>query len=167
MQPLSSNTPTNALSRDLSGLIAAVARTKAEGGLGQFLEDYRWPTLAPFLHPHVLARSHLLISQGDHDRKLYFVESGNLKVDMKVDAGLVQLAIVGPGSVVGEGSFFSQRTRNASVSAYSDSRVWSMNPEDFDELSRQQPRMALALAMAVGAVLASRMLDIGQRIAIT
>lgn len=152
---------------DINALVAAVTRTKADGGLGLFLEEYRWTVLAEYLKPQVLQRGHLLIGQGDHDRRLYFVESGNLKVDMKADAGLVQLAIVGPGSVVGEGNFFSRRTRNASVSAYSDCKVWSMEPEDFENLSRQQPRAALALAMAIGAIMASRMLDIGKRIAVT
>ena len=152
---------------DISGLVSAVTWAKAEGQLGLYLEDYRWAALADYLRPHQFQRSYLLISQGDHDRKLYFIESGDLKVDMKADAGLVQLAIVGPGSVVGEGSFFSRRTRNASVSAYTACKVWSMEPEGFETLSRQQPRAALALAMAIGAVMASRMLDIGKRIAVT
>jgi CRP-like cAMP-binding protein len=41
----------------------------------------------------------LLIGQGEPDRKLYFVESGDLKVDMHTEGGIIHLAIVGSGSV--------------------------------------------------------------------
>jgi CRP-like cAMP-binding protein len=154
-------------SSDTSGLVAAIARNKDEAGLGNFLESYRWSVLSGFVQSSLLQRGHLLISQGDHDRKLYFLESGNLKVDIRTEGGLVQLAILGPGSVVGEGSFFSRLARNASVAAYSDCKVWEMQPKDFDALTRQHPNVALALSMALGAVMASRMLDLSQRIAVT
>jgi len=152
---------------DTSGLIAAITRNQADGSLGKFLESFRWSVLSAFVQPQTLQRGHLLIAQGDRDRKLYFLESGNLKVDIRTEGGLVQLALLGPGTVVGEGSFFSQLARTANVSAYSDSKVWSMGPQDFDNLRRQNPGVALALAMALGAVMASRMLDLSNRITVT
>jgi hypothetical protein len=42
-----------------------------------------------------------------------------------------------------------------------------MGPQDFDNLRRQNPGVALALAMALGAVMASRMLDLSNRITVT
>jgi CRP-like cAMP-binding protein len=153
--------------KDTSGLVAAIQRNKDVGNLGQYLESYRWSVMGEYVRPSVLQRGHLLISQGDTDRKLYFIESGNLKVDIRTDGGLVPLAILGPGSIVGEGSFFSKQVRAASVSAYSDSVVWEMTPEDFLKLSKEYPNVALALAMALGAVLSTRMLDNSRRITIT
>ena len=120
-----------------------------------------------YVRPAQHQRGELLISQGDHDRKLYFVESGDLKVDMHSDKGIVHLAVLGPGTVVGEGSFFSRAVRIATVSAYSDCKVWTLTPADFDDLSRHHPQIALALAMALGAVLANRMLDLSKRSAVT
>ena len=81
--------------------------------------------------------------------------------------GFVQLALLAPGTVVGEGSFFSHLARNSSVVAYSECKVWELSPVDFATLSKQHPTVALALAMALGAILASRMLDMSKRIAVT
>ena len=153
---------------DVRGLISAISRNKEDGTLARlFLETQRWNALADYLRPSVLQRGHLLISQGALDRKLYFLESGSLKVDLRTNAGFVQLAILAPGTVVGEGSFFSHLARNSSVTAYSECKVWELSPEDFSTLSKQHPTVALALSMALGAILATRMLDLSKRIAVT
>lgn len=151
---------------DVSGLIAAIARNTEPGGLAKQLEPYRWKVLADYVHPIVHKRGELLIAQGDMDRKLYFVESGDLKVDMHGPKGILHLAIVGPGSVVGEGSFFSHLARSASVSAYSDCKVWVLAPSDFDKLSHHHANVALAVSMALGTILATRMLDMSKRLAV-
>ena len=154
-------------SHDVSPLAAAIARNTDEGGLGKFLESYRWSVLAQYVQPATLPRGHLLIAQGARERSLYFLESGDLKVDTKTSAGLVHLAILGPGTVVGEGSFFSGLPRNASVAAYSDCKVWEMGLARFASLAHEHPSVALALSQALGAVMASRMLDVSKRLALT
>lgn len=160
-----SSSPTQ--STEINGLIASVTRNKEEGILGRFLEANRWYVLAKYLRPASLPRGHLLISEGATDRKLYFLESGSLKVDIKTESGLKQLSILGPGTVAGEGSFFTHLPRNASVTAFTDCKVWELTPDDFAELSLQSPHVALALSMALGAILATRMLDMSKRVAIT
>ena len=140
---------TSASSPDLSALSAAIARNK-DSALGRFLESYRWSVLADYVHSKSVHRSQVLIGQGASDRKLYFLESGDLQVDVKSDAGLVRVALLGPGNVVGEGSFFSHLPRSATVVAYSDAKVWELSPTDFELLSRQHPGVALALSTALG-----------------
>jgi len=157
----------NPKNADVNGLITAISRNKEDGVLARFLGAPSWYIVADYLHPCQFERGHVLISQGGQDRKLYFLESGNLKVDVKTDAGFMQLAILGAGTVVGEGSFFSHLSRNASVVAYSDCRVWELSPSDFDALSKKFPGVALSLAMALGAILATRMLDVSRRISVT
>jgi len=153
-------------SPDVTALIAAVARNTEAGGLRKFLEIYRWKVLADYIHPVKHARGELVIGQGELDRKLYFVESGDLKVDMHTEKGIIHLAIVGPGSVVGEGSFFSHLPRSASVSAYSDCRVWTLAPADFERLSHNNANVALAVSMALGTILATRMFDMSKRLSV-
>ena len=157
---------TSATSPDLNALSAAIARN-VDGALGRFLESYRWTVLAEYVQPLSILRGQVLIGQGTSDRKVYFLESGDLQVDVKSDAGLVRVALLGPGSVVGEGSFFSHLPRSATVVAYSDAKVWELSPQDFELLSRQHPGVALALSTALGAVLATRLLDLSKRLAIT
>ncbi len=149
---------------DLNGLVAAIARNKEDGTLARFMEPHQWSVLGDYLQPSELQQGHLLIAQGALERRLYFLESGSLKVDLKTGAGLLQLAILGPGTVVGEGSFFSHLARNSSVAAYSECKVWELGPADFAELSKRHPSVALALAMALGAILATRMLDLSRRV---
>ena len=82
-------------------------------------------------------------------------------------AGRVHLAIVNAGSAVGEGGFFSQMPRNATVQAVGDCRLWNLTHIRFTELSQKLPRVALALAMGLGAVLTRRMTDRRKRISVT
>ncbi len=154
-------------SPDINGLISAIAHNREDSVLARSLGAQSWYIVADFLHPRHFEKGQVLISQGAADRKLYFLESGSLKVDVRTEAGFVQLALLGPGTVVGEGSFFSHLGRNASVLAYSDCRAWELDPEDFDALARKHPGVALSLSMALGAILATRMLDVSRRIAVT
>ncbi len=156
----------NPATQDVTALITAVARNTEGGGLRKFLQLHRWKVLADYIHPVKHVRGELVIGQGELDRKLYFVESGDLKVDMHTDKGIVHLAIVGPGSVVGEGSFFSHLPRIAAVSAYSDCKVWVLTPEEFERLSHANPNVALAVSMALGTLLATRMMDMSKRLTV-
>lgn len=151
----------------VNGLITAISRNTEDGVLAKHLGAQSWYIVADYLHAHEHERGHLLIAQGAQDRHLYFLESGNLKVDVKTGQGPMQLAILGAGTVVGEGSFFSRLPRNASVVAYSHCKVWSLSPEDFEALSKKHPTVALSLAMALGAIVATRMVDVSRRIAST
>ena len=152
---------------EVNGLITAIARNTEDGVLARHLGAQSWYIVADYLRPQQFERGHVLISQGAQDRNLYFLETGNLKVDVKTEAGFLQLAILGPGTVVGEGSFFSHLSRSASVLAYSQCKVWELSPENFEALSKKHPNVALSLVMALSAIMATRMLSVSRRIAIT
>ena len=158
--------PANPATHDVTALVAAVARNAETGGLRKFLAMYRWKVLADYIRPVSHTRGELVIGQGEMDRKVYFVESGDLKVDMHTDKGIVHLAIVGPGSVVGEASFYSHLPRIAAVSAYSDCKILTLAPEDFERLSHANANVALAVSMALGTILATRMQDMSKRVAV-
>ncbi len=154
-------------STDIRPMVAACQQNSRESALGRHLQAQDWAHLRPFLHPTPLPAAQVLISQGAGDRTLYFVESGSLSVHFEDAAGRIHLAVVGPGSAVGEGSFFSHLPRNATVQAGRASQVWALSPERFDQLARQHPQTALALTLALGALVAERMLDRRKRISVT
>jgi hypothetical protein len=113
----------------------------------------------------------VLFSQGATDRTLYLVESGSLSVHYQDEKERLRLAIVGAGSVVGEGAFFSHRARSATVQASAPCKLWSLTAIRFTELTNRQPAIALGLAMAaafhqvqgaVGGPLAEKHLPGGQ-----
>jgi CRP-like cAMP-binding protein len=152
---------------DLSGLLAAIAQADADDSLNNPLTPAQWDTVSAYLQPYALPAGHVLFSQGASDRTLYLVESGNLSVHYQDEKERLRLAIVGPGSVVGEGAFFSMRPRSATVQASAPTKLWALTALRFTELSNRQPAIALGLAMAAGAVLAKRLGNRRRRVAAT
>jgi len=153
---------------DLRGLLQAVqSATASDEGLDNVLSPEQWEALAPYLLPVSLPAGQVLFRQGEPDRTLYLIESGTLSVHSEDEKARLRLAIVGPGSIVGEGGFFSHRPRSATVQAGAPCVLWSLTAMRFAELSNRQPAAALQLAMAAGAVLARRLANRRRRIAAT
>lgn len=152
---------------DLQGLIDAIAQTTAEDSMTNPLSPAQWEVVSSYLLPVVLPAGQVLFTQGATDRTLYMVESGSLSVHYQDEKERLRLAIVGAGSVVGEGAFFSHRARSATVQASAPSKLWSLTAIRFTELTNRQPAIALGLAMAAGAVLAKRLGNRRRRVAAT
>lgn len=152
---------------DLTDLVNAIALSKVDDALLLSLSPLQWEALAPFLQPLALAAGQVLFKQGSVDRTLYLIESGNLSVHYEDKQGEVRLAIIGAGSAVGEGSFFSHMPRGATVQAGMPARLWSLSPMRFSELSNRRPELALAVALAAAAVVAKRLTTRRKRDAVT
>ena len=152
---------------DLQGLINAIAQSDADDSLNNPLKPEQWDILTAYLQPCTLAAGQLLFNQGASDRTLYMVESGSLSVHYEDGKGRLRMAIVAPGTVVGEGAFFSHRPRSATVQAAAPSKLWALTALRFTELSNRQPALALSLAMAAGAVLSKRLGNRRRRVAST
>ena len=155
------------LKAQLMSLVQAISQGSTEDSMGNMLTPEQWDLLLPYLRPMELPAGQVLFGQGTTERTLYLVESGSLTVHYEDDQQRVRLAIVGPGSVVGEGAFFSHRPRSATVQAGAPCKLWSLPALRFTELSNRQPAVALQLAMAAGAVLARRLGNRRRRIAAT
>ena len=152
---------------DLQGLIDAIAQASADDSMTNPLSAAQWEVLSSYLLPVVMPAGQVLFTQGSTDRTLFLVESGSLSVHYQDEKERLRLAIVGPGSVVGEGAFFSHRVRSATVQASAPSKLWSLPALRFTELSNRQPAIALGLVMATGAVLAKRLGNRRRRVAAT
>jgi len=152
---------------DLTGLLSAIAQADADDSMSNPLTPAQWDTVSAYLQPYAVPVGHVLFSQGATDRTLYLVESGSLSVHYQDEKERLRLAIVGPGSVVGEGAFFSMRPRSATVQASAPTKLWTLTALRFTELTNRQPAIALGLAMAAGAVLAKRLGNRRRRVAVT
>jgi CRP/FNR family cyclic AMP-dependent transcriptional regulator len=162
------NVPTPVVSKvDLQGLIDAIAQANADDSMTNPLTPAQWDVLSSYLLPVVLPAGQVLFNQGATDRTLYLVESGSLSVHYQDEKERLRLAIVGAGSVVGEGAFFSHRTRSATVQASGPCKLWSLPAIRFTELANRQPAIALGLVMAAGGVLAKRLGNRRRRVAAT
>ncbi|WP_077002429.1 cyclic nucleotide-binding domain-containing protein [Variovorax sp. KK3] len=155
------------MSTSIQDLCRAVAQNTSYDAFAPAFNAQQWETFASYLQPFDLAAGQVLIDQGAHDRTLYFIERGALSVHMLGSQGQMRLAILNPGSVVGEGAFFSRLPRSANVVATGAARVWRLTAIRFAELSNRQPSLAVELTMALGAVIAKRMVNKPKRVAVT
>ncbi|RZL86544.1 MAG: cyclic nucleotide-binding domain-containing protein [Variovorax sp.] len=155
------------MSSSIQDLCRAIAQNTSYDAFAPAFNAQQWETLASYLQCFDLAPGQVLVDQGANDRTLFFIESGALSVHLLGSQGQMRLAILNPGSVVGEGAFFSRLPRSANVVATGAARVWRMTPIRFAELSNRQPGLALELVLGLGAVIAKRMVNKPKRIAVT
>jgi CRP/FNR family transcriptional regulator, cyclic AMP receptor protein len=152
---------------DIQALAQAIATSPASDALRCQFSAPQWESLAGYFQPFMLKSGQILIEQGAQDRTLYFIESGGLSVHYEDDKGRVRMALVGAGSVVGEGAFFSHLPRSATVQASGPSKLWCLTSLRFLELSNRHSALALELAIALGSVMAKRLYNRPRRVAVT
>ena len=152
---------------DVQGLVNAIAHNHSPDSFAPALTPMQWELLGSYMQPFALMAGQKLIEQNALDRTLYLVESGGLTVHYEDDKGRLRIALVGPGSAVGEGAFFTRQPRSATVQAASPSKVWSLTPIRFTELTNRQPALALEIAMALGALVSRRLTNKPKRVAVT
>jgi CRP/FNR family transcriptional regulator, cyclic AMP receptor protein len=152
---------------DVSELILALGTSPAYDRLQLPWNAAQWDVFAAYLLPMNLVPGQTLMEQGETDRTIYLVETGTLSVHYEDAKGRVRLAMVGPGSVVGEGAFFSHLQRSATVQAASPAKLWALTALRYAELCNRQPSIALDLCQNLGAVMARRLVNRPKRTAIT
>ena len=92
--------------------------------------------------PLSLAASQTLFEAGDDGDGCYRVEEGLLKASVSVATGGERiLAILGPGSVVGELSMIDSAPRSASVTALRDSKLSFVNRDTFEAFGQSTPEL--------------------------
>lgn len=99
----------------------------------------------------------LLFRQGDPADALYIVASGELQVRAATfDGEDVVLAMLGPGSVVGEMSLIAGGPRSATVEVLSDAQVLRLSHAAFDGLRRAHSRAAYRVILRLARILGNR-----------
>ena len=153
---------------DVQGLVKAITlHAQDRDAFNPSLTTAQWEILSNYLQPFAVQNNQVLIQQGGKDRTLHLLEDGSLTVHHEDSKGRLRLAVVGPGSAVGEGAFFTREARNATVQAASACKVWRLPPIRFTELSNRQPTIALELALALGSLVARRLVNKPKRAAVT
>ncbi len=134
-------------------LMDAVAELQAHDALPCKLTLDEWKKLAPYLAIRFLKAGDTLIREGESDRELFILAEGELHVTIHSTV----LARLAPGTVVGEGTFFSGQPRSATVVSAEPGIAWSLSWEKFESLTHKQQRLAVDLVKGLAAVLAIRM----------
>ena len=152
---------------DIQTLAQAIGNCAASDALNCQLSGPHWTTLGSFMQPFPMGEGQVLIEQGARDRTLYFIESGHLSAHSEDEHANVQMALVGAGTVLGEGSFFTRQPRRATVYASTPCKMWCLTAIRFKDLSQHHSPIALELALAMGSVMAKRLSIAPKRAAVT
>ncbi len=152
---------------DIQGLAQAVAHSPATDALRCQFSQPHWDILAGYMQPFALNSGQVLMEQGALDRTLYFVENGTLSVHYEDEKARVRMALVGAGTVLGEGAFFSHLPRAATVHASTPCKLWCLTPVRYLELANRHSPIALELTVAMGSVMAKRLYNRARRVAVT
>jgi CRP-like cAMP-binding protein len=98
--------------------------------------------IAAIAEEHVFSEGDTIVARGDPGDTLYVIVEGEVRV---VGADEEELAVRGPGDVIGEMAVISSRPRIASLIAKSDARVLELHKRPFEAILRERPDTALAL----------------------
>ena len=104
----------------------------------------------------------ILIRENEISRKLYILKKGKVRVFKNYLGGKIVLAILGPGEIFGELSFFDSKPRSASVEAISDVEVESIDGEALNDDIKALPPWVHLIFRSV----AMRFREIDQKMAV-
>ena len=134
-------------------LVAAIGALDAKDALQCKLTLQEWKALAPYLSVRFLKAGDPLMHEGESDREVFILADGELEVSILGNT----IATLKPGTVVGEGTFFSGAPRSATVTPSQPGVAWGLNWEKFDAMTHKHPKLAVDLVKGLAAVLAVRM----------
>lgn len=142
----------------IDDLVQAVQSLNADDAFRPRLQLDQWRMLAPYLVQGELRAGDLLVKQGDVDRTMYLLGQGTLQVyALGAHPGGNRIAILRPGSVVGEPGLFSDGPRGANVEAMTPCGIWALRGARLDELAQRVPALAYEILRAAGAVMSVRL----------
>jgi CRP-like cAMP-binding protein len=149
-----------ALSRALSQHLSPEDRAMAE----QRLETIH---LFAGLPPDVLSKvgqrlvlqhypqGELVFSEGDPGDSLYVIESGEVKLASDTLSGDSTVAWLEAGECFGEMALLTGKTRSVKAQAMTDTNLWVLYKNDYDDLMVEHP----AISVALGKVLSERLAE--------
>lgn len=110
------------------------------------LDDDAASTLSGSMSPASLRRGEVLFNEGDDGNQLYVVIEGKIKLGRTSPDGRENLlAILGPGQMFGELSFFDPGPRSATATAVTDVEMKSLGHEALIPVLEAHPEVAQAL----------------------
>lgn len=101
--------------------------------------------LSEVAHLHCYEKYQNIVKEGEEGDAMFILVSGQVKITRKQGQNESMIAIMGEGDTFGELALFDSEPRSASVIALKDSCLLSITREQFKELIRMNPEIALAM----------------------
>ncbi|MFB2975697.1 SulP family inorganic anion transporter [Microseira sp. BLCC-F43] len=114
--------------------------------------------LMQYLEQVQIKQGEFLLHQGDPADGFYFLESGQVSVVLELPNGQTQrLATYDSGTILGEMGLYRKEPRTASVVADQNSRLYYLDPEAFERMENQEPKLAATIHKFIVNLLAERL----------
>lgn len=127
---------------------------------GEFLggfDDNAWNWLLRGMSTHSYTPNQTIIEAGAIDRRLCLLVDGRAEVSvLRSDGSHQQIAILEPGTVLGEQSFVDGRPRSAQVTALTACTVRSIDARAFGKLKVDDPHLALEVLTDLARIISLR-----------
>lgn len=127
---------------------------------GEFLagfDDNAWNWLLRGMSTDSYAEGQTIIEAGDNDRRLCLLVDGRAEVSvLRADGSHQQIAILEPGTVLGEQSFIDGQPRSAQVTALAPCTVRSLTARAFGQLKVDDPHLALEVLTDLARIISLR-----------
>jgi SulP family sulfate permease len=105
-------------------------------------------------------KGEFLIHQGDDNVGLYFIETGQVTVELEGQGGkTTRLRTMQTGTVVGELGLYLGRKASASVVADEPCRLFYLPTEKLKEMEQNAPQIAAAFHKFIAGILSERLID--------
>lgn len=123
------------------GAIVMIDKIK-EVSLFKGLSESELGLLSKIIDRQSYASDETIFMENARGKKLYVVESGKVRISIKVSSGGENqtLAILSSGDFFGELSFLDDLPHSATASVLKECTVWSFSKDDFDELAENNPQ---------------------------
>jgi hypothetical protein len=125
---------------------AALRRIELFSGWG----DLQLEAFSEYLEALSCPQFSHLVRQGQRWEAMYFVLEGELRACIIVDGKETPQATLHVGDFFGQISLFDRGTHSVDVIANKDSILLRISSESFENLSREEPKLALHFAFALG-----------------
>ena len=116
------------------------------------------PKLISYLKPFKLLPGEVLLSQGQLNLGMYFLESGQLSVIKEITPDKTKCwRTYNSETIIGEMGFYSQSNHSASVIADEHSSVYCFSSHAFKRMEREEPKLASAFHKFIVKLLIERL----------
>lgn len=116
-----------------------------------------------YVEPFEVKSGEHLIRQKEQSNDLYFIETGKVSVRLETNEGrVVRLRAMGPGTIVGEVSFYLDIPRSASVIADLPTTGYRLKRGQLDRLGAERPDLAAMFHEFIAYRLAERVAETGR-----
>jgi CRP-like cAMP-binding protein len=139
------------------------ASIRQEVTLPPEIDDATRAVLLAYLEPMEVGAGTVILRQGQPNDRLWFLSRGTAEIERTWHGKTLSVANLSAPGIFGATTFFRPASTNVTIRATSDASLLSLSHEAHDRLSRENPRVAAALALATVRVLAERFDLIDQR----